>query len=196
MSIVILDNYDSFTYNLYQLVQSLTDKPVEVFRNDTLNFTDLLALRPSGVILSPGPGHPENPEDFGICHEVITRFEDLATPVLGVCLGHQGIVHYLGGRVERAPDIVHGKMGQIQPEPDAILFEGLPAPFKAMRYHSLVASERDFPKELRVTARDTHTGLIMGIAHVSKPMFGVQFHPESIGTPNGPEMMRNFLNRC
>src|SRR5262249_30406118 len=141
MTVVIIDNYDSFTYNLYQMVQTATTEVVAVFRNDKIDLARLLEMRPSRLILSPGPGHPANDSDFGVCKEVIVKQEQLACPVLGVCLGHQGIVHHLGGQVVGAPQIVHGKSSRVEVIAATPLFDGLPESFEAMRYHSLIASE-------------------------------------------------------
>lgn len=196
MSVVIIDNYDSFTFNLFQLIQPLTEEKVSVFRNDQIDFVSLAALKPSKIVLSPGPGHPENEVDFGVCRQIITRQKELAAPLLGVCLGHQGIVHHLGGKVVRAPQIVHGKASRLQITGDSPLLAGLPHHFSAMRYHSLVASDDQFPDELTVTAREAAHGLIMSIRHKNKPIYGVQFHPESIGTPEGQHILRNFIERC
>jgi anthranilate synthase/aminodeoxychorismate synthase-like glutamine amidotransferase len=197
MKVLIIDNYDSFTFNLFQMVQPLVDEPVKVVRNDKITFDELLAHRPDRVILSPGPGHPANEGDFGVCKDVVLQHHRLGCPVLGVCLGHQGIVHYLGGLVVGAPLIVHGKASRIKIGPDRQgLFAGMPDTFEAMRYHSLVAAEERFPDELKVTARDSENGLIMAIAHKTKPLYGVQFHPESIGTPQGGRILENFLQRC
>ncbi|MBK8191248.1 MAG: aminodeoxychorismate/anthranilate synthase component II [Vampirovibrionales bacterium] len=194
--VVIIDNFDSFTYNLYQMTQALTTRETLVFRNNALDFDALLALRPDRAILSPGPGHPANEKDFGVCREVVTRYEALACPVLGVCLGHQGIAHHLGGSVRRAPEIVHGKTSMIEILEPSPLFEGLPNPFEAMRYHSLVVSEDDLPTCLRIIAREVRSGLPMALCHASAPLYGVQFHPESIGTPQGGRLLENFLTRC
>lgn len=196
MPLVIIDNYDSFTYNLFQMVQAQTPETVEVFRNDTISFEALQALQPSRIILSPGPGHPGTPADFGVCQDVILQWERLNCPVLGVCLGHQGIVHHLGGQVVQAPRIVHGKTSMIHPLNASPLFEGLSTPFQAMRYHSLVAADERLPDVLDVIARETADQLIMGIQHKSRPLYGVQFHPESIGTPEGAQLLRNFIERC
>jgi anthranilate synthase component 2 len=196
MPLVIIDNYDSFTYNLFQMLQAQTSEPVEVHRNDAISFESLVALKPSRIILSPGPGHPANPGDFGVCADIILRWEELECPVLGVCLGHQGIVHYLGGQVVQAPTIVHGKSSLIHALKPSPLFEGLPEPFQAMRYHSLVATDERLPEVLDVIARETSGQLIMGIQHKSRPLYGVQFHPESIGTPDGATMLRNFIEKC
>ena len=196
MKMVIIDNYDSFTFNLYQLLQPLVDEAVAVFRNDCISFDEILSMKPHGIVLSPGPGHPENASDFGVCKDVILERKHLGCPILGVCLGHQGIVHHLGGKVVSAPTIVHGKTSQIDAVKSAKLFAGMPESFEAMRYHSLVASEDSFPSDLMVTARETEMGLIMAIEHKTEPLFGVQFHPESIGTPGGVRILENFVKRC
>ncbi|MBX7221224.1 MAG: aminodeoxychorismate/anthranilate synthase component II [Blastocatellia bacterium] len=193
MSILLLDNYDSFTYNLFQMVQALTEEPVEVFRNDALDFAEVLSRRPSRILLSPGPGHPGIDTDFGVCREVITRYEEIRCPLLGVCLGHQGIIHFFGGNVVRAPEIVHGKSSVVTVTEASRLFENLPTSFEAMRYHSLVAEEATIPAEFLVTARETRSNLVMAVEHRRHPIFGVQFHPESIGTPDGSAILGNFL---
>jgi anthranilate synthase/aminodeoxychorismate synthase-like glutamine amidotransferase len=194
--ILLVDNYDSFTFNLFQMLQEQTDDRVVVHRNDAISLTDVEAMAPRGIVLSPGPGHPGNPRDFGVCAEIIQNAEQLKCPVLGVCLGHQGIAHYLGGRVERAPHIVHGKTSAILTCAQSPLFDGLPKSFRAMRYHSLVVSPHNFPTDLDVTAKDENTGLIMALQHKRLPVFGLQFHPESIGTPDGKSILRNFLSLC
>jgi anthranilate synthase/aminodeoxychorismate synthase-like glutamine amidotransferase len=199
--LVLLDNYDSFTYNLFQMVQAQTNRPVLVYRNDALTFEALQALKPERVILSPGPGHPGNDADFGLCRDVLLRWDELQCPILGVCLGHQGMVQHLGGQVIQAPTIVHGKMSAVIITEPSPLFEGLPSPFQAMRYHSLVAAEtvaneNVWPGDLRVIAREQKDGLVMALQHKSRPWYGVQFHPESIGTPEGALLLRNFVERC
>lgn len=191
--VVIIDNYDSFSYNLYQLIQVETDAPVEVYRNDALTFEELCAKKPQQVVLSPGPGHPGNPQDFGICADVIRRQKELDCPVLGVCLGHQGIAHYLGGTVISAPEIVHGESRMMAATLDSPLFQGLPQPFEAMRYHSLLVEGKTLPPTLKITAWDVENGLPMAIEHTEQPLFGIQFHPESVGTPQGQAILRNFL---
>lgn len=196
MPIVLIDNYDSFTYNLYQMVQALTSEPVEVFRNDAVTFEQVKDLQPSQVILSPGPGHPGIPSDFGVCARIILEQETLGCPILGVCLGHQGMVHYLGGKVVQAPEIVHGKTSMINITSSSPLFDGLPNPFKAMRYHSLVAAEEGFPEVLVITAKELNQGLVMAVQHAKRRLYGIQFHPESIGTPEGSQLLRNFLEKC
>jgi anthranilate synthase component 2 len=196
MKIVIIDNYDSFTYNLYQMLQALISEKVEVYRNDALTFEQLQEKRPDKIVLSPGPGHPSNAKDFGVCRDIIIRHEEIGAPTLGVCLGHQGMVQHLGGQVVRAPEVVHGKSSEVKIEKSCPLFEGLPQRFPAMRYHSLVAQEEGFPDALEVIARESKLGLIMALRHKSRPLYGVQFHPESIGTPDGELMLKNFVNKC
>jgi anthranilate synthase/aminodeoxychorismate synthase-like glutamine amidotransferase len=195
MKLVIIDNYDSFTFNLFQMLQVLVDEKIDVFRNDGLDFGELKRLRPDKVVLSPGPGHPQNEADFGVCKDVIVKNKELGCSVLGVCLGHQGMVHHLGGQVVSAPHIVHGKTSKVKVAKSK-LFSGLPETFEAMRYHSLVASEDGFPKELTVTGREVEHNLIMALEHNALPIYGVQFHPESIGTPEGQKILRNFVEKC
>ncbi len=196
MKIAIIDNYDSFTFNLYQMLQPLTDERIQVFRNDAIDFAQLQALGLAKIVLSPGPGHPSLESDFGICKEIILRQAELGVQILGVCLGHQGIVHHFGGDVVRAPQVVHGKTSKIRIEHETKILAGLAQNFEAMRYHSLVAAEEHFPDVLRVTARDAEHGLIMALEHKTKPIYGVQFHPESIGTPEGSRLLRNFVEAC
>jgi anthranilate synthase/aminodeoxychorismate synthase-like glutamine amidotransferase len=195
MKLVIIDNYDSFTFNLFQMLQVLVDEKIDVFRNDDLDFGELKRLHPDKVVLSPGPGHPKNDADFGICKDVIVKSKELGCSVLGVCLGHQGMVHHLGGQVVSAPHIVHGKTSKVKVGKSR-LFSGLPETFEAMRYHSLVASEEGFPKDLTVTGREVEHNLIMALEHNQLPIYGVQFHPESIGTPEGQKILRNFVEKC
>ena len=196
MRIIIIDNYDSFTYNLYQMLQALVPDKIQVFRNDAVSFSELIAARPDKIVLSPGPGHPAVESDFGVCREIIVRHDEIACPTLGVCLGHQGIVQHLGGQVVRAPEVVHGKSSDIKLEAECALFDKLPSVFPAMRYHSLVAQEAGFPEQLQVVARETKLGLIMALKHKTKPLYGVQFHPESIGTPSGEAILKNFVEKC
>jgi anthranilate synthase component 2 len=196
MTLLIIDNYDSFTFNLYQMLQAETDHEVIVKRNDAITLDDILAMKPAGIILSPGPGHPENESDFGVCAEVIKNAAKVSCPILGVCLGHQGIGHYFGGKVVRAPHIVHGKMSNITITAPSKLFEGMQEEFSAMRYHSLVVQDEQLPSCLKVTARDEKTKLIMAMEHDNLPIYGVQFHPESIGTPEGKSILRNFVSLC
>jgi anthranilate synthase component 2 len=187
--ILLLDNYDSFTFTLYQAMAALGVE-VQVHRNDALTVDAILALRPSAVVLSPGPGRPA---DAGIQPELLKRAPD-ALPILGVCLGHQGLVERYGGSLERDPAPTHGKASLVHHDGDE-LFSDLPNPFPAGRYHSLRAVRDRLPKELRLTAW-TSEGLVMAVRHVSLPRFGVQFHPESILSPQGERILARFLERA
>jgi anthranilate synthase component II len=186
MTLLLLDNYDSFTYNLYHYLGELGAE-VTVRRNDTLSAADVLALRPTAIVISPGPCDPDR---AGISLDLVRAAAGLC-PILGVCLGHQAIAQAFGGRIVRAPEIMHGKLSPIEHAGDG-LFAGLPSPFMATRYHSLVAEPASLPACLEVTAR-TAEGVIMGIAHRHRPIYGVQFHPESIETEHGHRLLRNFL---
>jgi anthranilate synthase/aminodeoxychorismate synthase-like glutamine amidotransferase len=189
--VVILDNYDSFTYNLFQLVAGLDDgrEPL-VFRNDALTLDELRALDPWRIIISPGPAGPDRPGYLGVGLAAITELGP-TVPLLGVCLGHLGIIDAFGGRVVRAPEPCHGKTTLILHD-DAGLFNRLPEPLEVMRYHSLVGERESLPECLRITAW-TDERLVMGVRHRKWPIYGVQFHPESIGTEYGPRMMAHFL---
>jgi anthranilate synthase component II len=183
--IVVIDNYDSFTYNLVQYLGELGAE-VSVFRNDRVLPGELRALGPSHLVISPGPG---DPTEGGISNEVIREFCQ-TTPILGVCLGHQCIGHVFGANVTRAPRPMHGKTSRIFHSGQGI-FEGLPNPFVAGRYHSLIVQE-PLPSELEPTAF-AETGEIMGLKHRQFPLFGVQFHPESVLTPHGKQLLKNFI---
>ena len=196
MKLIIIDNYDSFTFNLFQMLQTLVDEQIDVYRNDEINFSELSSLKADKIIMSPGPGHPGIATDFGVCKDVIVERRSLHASILGVCLGHQGIVHYMGGQVVRAPKIVHGKASRINLKTKTPLFEGIDDGFEAMRYHSLIAHAEHMPDDLVVTATDASDGLIMALQHKTDRMYGVQFHPESIGTPQGQKMLRNFVEKC
>jgi len=186
--IFLVDNYDSFTYNLVQAVGKL-DSDVVVARNDRYVPEEALARHPDAIVISPGPGRPES---AGRTIETIRLAEERGIPLLGVCLGHQAIAAAHGGVVERAPEPRHGKTSSVSHEGTG-LFAGLPNPFEAGRYHSLIVREEGLPSELEVTAR-TDDGLVMGLAHRSKPIYGVQFHPESVLTPDGETLLRNFFS--
>jgi anthranilate synthase component 2 len=190
VKVLILDNYDSFTHNLAQLLGEAGGTPV-VVRNDAIDLDGIARMAPDRIVISPGPGTPERERDFGICGPAIDRFGP-TLPILGVCLGLQGIVHRLGGRVVRAPVIVHGKASAVRHDGDG-LFEGIDNPMQAMRYHSLMAERATLPACLRVTAETVEDGLVMAVAHREWPLRGVQFHPESIGTPQGKTLLANFL---
>jgi anthranilate synthase component II len=184
--IVVIDNYDSFTYNLVQYLGELGAE-VRVFRNDQLTPDELRALAPSHIVISPGPG---DPSEGGVSNQVIREFYR-TTPILGVCLGHQCIGHVFGGLVTRAPRLMHGKTSRIFHKGRGI-YEGVPNPFEAGRYHSLIVQE-PLPAELQVTAF-TEMGEVMGLQHKQFPLFGVQFHPESVLTPHGKQLLKNFLD--
>lgn len=186
-SLVLIDNYDSFTYNLVHCLGELGAQST-VLRNDAVSVADVLALRPDAIVISPGPGVPQ---DAGISVELVRAAAEAGLPVLGVCLGHQAIGHAFGGRIVRAGQIVHGKTARIR-HGGSGLFDGLPSPFQATRYHSLVVDAAAAPAELEITAR-TEDGLIMGLSHRTKPVFGVQFHPESIASEHGRALLDNFL---
>ncbi|MCE2465028.1 MAG: aminodeoxychorismate/anthranilate synthase component II [Dehalococcoidia bacterium] len=185
--ILLIDNYDSFTYNLYQYLCELGAEVV-VHRNDKITLEDVEELSPQGIIISPGPG---TPLDAGISNDVVRRFGG-EVPTLGVCLGNQCVGHALGGAVVNAGEIMHGKLSRIHHDGKG-LFQGLPNPLDAIRYHSLVVSRKDLPPELEVTAW-TDNGLIMGLRHRELPIEGVQFHPESIMTESGKPLLQNFLD--
>jgi anthranilate synthase/aminodeoxychorismate synthase-like glutamine amidotransferase len=184
--ILLIDNYDSFTYNLYHYLGELGAE-VKVFRNDEISVEDVAALAPEKIVISPGPC---TPKEAGISCDVIRRFGP-KTPILGVCLGHQSIGAAFGGDIVRAPTIMHGKLSEIFHDSKTI-FQSLKNPFPAMRYHSLVIDPATCPADLTVTAR-TSDGVIMGVRHRSHPIEGVQFHPESILTDQGKKLLRNFL---
>jgi anthranilate synthase component 2 len=185
--IFVVDNYDSFTWNLVQALSKL-DPAVEVARNDQFDPHEMVAKRPAAIVVSPGPGRPER---AGRTLETIAAAERGEVPLLGVCLGHQAIAALHGGCVERAPAPVHGKTSPVAHDGTA-LFAGMTNPFEAGRYHSLVVREEGLPAELVVTAR-TPDGLVMALAHRSKRVFGVQFHPESVLTPEGETLLANFI---
>ena len=184
--LLIIDNYDSFTYNLVHFLGELGAETV-VHRNDTLSADDALAMHPDAIVLSPGPCDPDK---AGICLDLVARVKN-DIPLLGVCLGHQAIGQAFGGRIVRAALPMHGKPSAINHNGEGV-FRGLPDPFVAIRYHSLVVEPSSVPDEIEITAR-TDDGIIMGLAHRSLPVYGVQFHPESIDTEHGHRLLANFL---
>lgn len=185
---LLIDNYDSFTYNLVQLAGGMTGD-IKVVRNDELSVEEIAALHPDHIILSPGPGYPK---DAGVC-EAVVRCLGESIPILGVCLGHQGICEVYGGRITYARKLMHGKQSRLQIDTGCPVFRGLPASIEAGRYHSLAASPESIPDELRIVARD-ELGEVMAVQHKRFPVYGVQFHPESILTPLGSVILQNFLN--
>ena len=187
--ILVIDSYDSFVYNLVQYVGELGADPI-VHRNDQITVDEAIELAPDGVLLSPGPGRPET---SGILCDAVAAFAAIGTPVLGVCLGHQAIGHVYGAAVVRAPELMHGKTSAIEHD-GAGVFAGLPSPLTATRYHSLVLDPATVPDELEVTARSAD-GIVMGVRHRVVDVEGVQFHPESILTGCGHELLKNFLAR-
>lgn len=199
MSILIVDNYDSFTFNLFQLIAVLDGNEPLVKRNDQIDFEFVRNLAPSHIVLSPGPGHPAVERDFGICRQLIEMKSELNAAVLGVCLGHQGIVHFLGGKVCRAEKAVHGKMSRIRLKGRSPLFSGIESGSLVMRYHSLVAEKSSLPARLEITAEldeDDKEALLMAVQDRKERLFGVQFHPESVGTAIGKKLLENFLRLC
>ncbi|MDY0378539.1 MAG: aminodeoxychorismate/anthranilate synthase component II [Desulfobacterales bacterium] len=184
--ILVIDNYDSFTYNLVHYISQLGET-VKVARNDALTLSDIEAMNPAGIVISPGPGRPES---AGICMEAIRKFSG-RIPILGVCLGHQSIAAAFGGKIVSARRLMHGKTSMIASDGQK-LFQGMSAPFQAMRYHSLAVCPENLPECLIATSH-SEDGEIMGIRHRSHPTEGIQFHPESIMTPAGKRLLKNFL---
>ena len=187
MRLLVIDNYDSFTYNLVHFLGELGAE-LTVFRNDKITLDEIEKMAPDGIVLSPGPC---TPNEAGICLSLIDRFKD-KTPILGVCLGHQAIGQAMGGDVIRAPELMHGKTSRINHTGKG-LFRGLNSGFEATRYHSLTVKRETLPPVLEITAT-TDDGVIMGLQHKSLPLHGVQFHPESIASENGHALLQNFLN--
>ena len=186
--ILVIDNYDSFTYNLVQYLGEL-GADIKVMRNDAVTLEEVAAAKPSRIVISPGPGRPEQ---AGVTMPVIREL-GRTTPILGVCLGHQAIGAVFGGRVVRAEVPMHGKTSTIEHDGRGV-FSGISGPFQASRYHSLVVAEKSLPSDLEVTARTREDANIMGLRHRTWPVYGVQFHPESILTGEGKTILRNFLN--
>ena len=186
--LLLIDNYDSFTYNLVHYLGEL-GADVQVHRNDALDVQQAMALNPQGILLSPGPC---DPDQAGICLAMVQAAAETRTPLMGVCLGHQTIGQAFGGKVVRCHEIVHGKMGTMHHKGTG-LFAGLPSPFEATRYHSLVVERQSLPDCLNITA-ELADGTIMGLQHESLPIHGVQFHPESIASEHGHKLLQNFLD--
>ena len=187
--ILLIDNYDSFSYNLYQLIGSI-EPDIQVVRNDVMTVEEVAALAPQAILLSPGPGRPG---DAGVCEDVVRQLSG-SVPILGVCLGHQAICEAFGGVVTYADKLMHGKSSQCEVDTTSPLFRGLPSRIEAARYHSLAVDADSLPDCLRVIARTCDSGEIMAVSHKTFPTYGLQFHPESILTPTGDRIARNFIN--
>jgi anthranilate synthase component 2 len=191
MKVLVIDNYDSFVYNLVQYLEEL-GADCAVYRNDEITVNEAAQIKPDRIVLSPGPGTPEDPRYFGVCRDLLLRLS-VKVPTLGVCLGHQGIITAYGGRIRHAHTLMHGKTSWIRHDGRGI-FKGVENPFMATRYHSLVGDPDSLPPCLEVTAKSLDDGEIMGVRHLEYPIEGVQFHPESILTPNGKQIIKNFLD--
>lgn len=184
--ILLIDNYDSFSYNLFQLVGEI-EPDILVIRNDEMTVEEIKKRKPDGILLSPGPGRPEN---AGIIVDLVKEIQTI--PILGVCLGHQAICTAFGARVTYAKELMHGKQSDVVFDTESALFRDCPKTAPVARYHSLAVEEASLPKELNITAR-TADGVVMAVEHSAYPIYGVQFHPESILTPNGKQMIENFI---
>ncbi|MCD8248382.1 MAG: aminodeoxychorismate/anthranilate synthase component II [Lachnospiraceae bacterium] len=187
--ILLIDNYDSFSYNLYQLV-GMIEPDIRVIRNDAMSIEEIRALKPERIILSPGPGYPK---DAGVCIEA-ARELGKEIPLLGVCLGHQAICEAFGATIAHARELMHGKQSQVRLDTGCPLFQGMPETIPAARYHSLTAIRETLPESLKITAQ-TEDGEVRAVQHRDYPIYGVQFHPESLLTPDGQEILRNFIKR-
>ncbi len=188
--ILLIDNYDSFTYNLFQYIGEITGKEPIVRKNDEVDIESVKTIDPQAIIISPGPGHPANKRDRGNCSEIIEAYY-LKLPILGICMGHQIIGYSFGGNIIHAPEVMHGKCSEITLNDDPIYY-GLPKKINVMRYHSLVIDSLCFMENFAITS-ETDDGIIMGIKHNKTNLYGLQFHPESIGTDYGQSILRNFL---
>lgn len=186
--ILLIDNYDSFSYNLVQVAGSV-ESDIQVFRNDKITVDEIRRLNPSHIILSPGPGYPK---DAGVCEDVVKELKG-EYPILGVCLGHQAICEVFGADITHAAKLMHGKQSQVKVDTSSKLFDGLPKELSVARYHSLVAS--NLPEDLIVTSTDTENGEVMAVKHKNYEIYGLQFHPESILTPTGKTMLENFIRK-
>ncbi|WP_437520909.1 chorismate-binding protein [Sorangium sp. So ce726] len=191
MKTLLIDNYDSYTHILGQYLWEVSGEEPIIVRNDSLSLAEIEGLELDSIVISPGPGRPERRADFGVCAEVIDALA--GTAILGVCLGHQGLAARFGGRIQHAPRVMHGKIVEIEHD-GAGLFEGVPSPFQVVRYHSLIVGDGELPAEIQVTARTRGDGLIMALQIKDRPFYGVQFHPESIGTEHGKKIISNFKN--
>jgi anthranilate synthase component 2 len=190
MKVLVIDNYESFVYNLVQYIGELGAETI-VYRNDQINLQELIKLKPDRIVISPGPGTPEDDRYFGVCTAILQNLSS-KIPTLGVCLGHQGIIHAFGGKIIHAKKLMHGKTCIIKHDQKGI-FKGVHNPFTATRYHSLAGERCSIPPCLQITAESVDDGEIMGIRHIQYPIYGVQFHPESILCEDGKLIIKNFL---
>lgn len=188
--ILLIDNYDSFSYNLYQLLGCI-NSDIRVIRNNELSVDEIEAINPEAIVISPGPGKPK---DAGFCEDIIKYFA-AKKPILGICLGHQAICEVFGAKITYAPKIMHGKVSEIEIDNSCPIFKNLPSKIKVARYHSLIADEKSLPEELIVTAK-TEDGIIMAVKHRVYEIYGLQFHPESVLTPDGKVLARNFMEKA
>ena len=191
MKVLVIDNYDSFVYNLVQYIGELGGEPI-VYRNDQIDLEQAMRLNPERIVISPGPGTPEDPHYFGVCSAIIQKMS-CKTPTLGVCLGSQGIVSVFGGKVVRANRLMHGKTSIIKHDGKGV-FEGVKNPFTGTRYHSLVGEKASIPLCIEVSAESSDDGEVMGVRHRTYPITGLQFHPESILCEDGKKIIKNFLD--
>lgn len=191
MKVLVIDNYDSFVYNLVQYIGEQGAEPI-VYRNNKVTLEELIQLKPDRIVISPGPGNPEDERYFGVCTKILQTMSQ-TIPTLGVCLGHQGIIHVYGGKIVHAKKLMHGKTCTVKHDQKGI-FTGVRNPFTATRYHSLAGERGSIPSCLEITAECVDDGEIMGVRHVKYPIEGVQFHPESILCEDGKTMIKNFLN--
>jgi len=190
MKVLVIDNYDSFVYNLVQYIGELGGEPV-VYRNDRINLKQAMQLKPQRIVISPGPGTPEETRYFGVCSTILQKMS-CKIPTLGVCLGNQGIIYAFGGKIVQARRLMHGKTSRIKHDGKGV-FVGVKNPFTATRYHSLVGDRSSIPSCLTITAESADDGEIMGVRHRTYPIEGVQFHPESILCEDGKKIIKNFL---
>ncbi len=190
MKVLVIDNYDSFVYNLVQYIGELGGDPI-VYRNDQIDLEQAMRLNPQRIVISPGPGTPEDPHYFGVCSAILQKMS-CKIPTLGVCLGSQGIVSVFGGKVVRANRLMHGKTSVIRHDEKGV-FEGVKNPFTGTRYHSLVGEKTSIPSCIEVSAESTDDGEVMGVRHRKYPITGLQFHPESILCEDGKKIIKNFL---
>jgi anthranilate synthase component 2 len=191
MKVLVIDNYDSFVYNLVQYIGELGGEPI-VYRNDQIDLEQAMRLDPQRIVISPGPGTPEDPHYFGVCSAILQKMS-CKIPTLGVCLGSQGIVSVFGGKVVRANRLMHGKTSVIKHDGKGV-FEGVKNPFTGTRYHSLVGEKSSIPLCIEVSAESSDDGEVMGVRHRTYPITGLQFHPESILCEDGKKMIKNFLD--